>query len=210
VTNCRQKPGSAARASVGPDIRNTDSKHPAVHRIPFAMSLLPQTIPFPLPKAASQTLGIWCSRNPEASARQFSLPSAPFRICERASHCTLKARRPPVLFFCVPQPLSRQRSRADAECFRIATPRPSLTKEPCGQPCPACMIARAAQDGRMARRCYSSHTGLLSAVRTRIVEYPQAHRRTSFLRAARSSSSRMLVYAFFKPDTYGRIRRKHG
>jgi hypothetical protein len=54
LANCRQKPGSAARASANPDIRNIDGKHTATNRSLF-VSPLPRIAQIPLPKVASPT-----------------------------------------------------------------------------------------------------------------------------------------------------------
>jgi hypothetical protein len=195
---CRQKPGSAARASVNPGTRNADKKNAAIDGSLFAISLLPRMIRLPPPTLASPTGRH--KAQPESHSLDAPICSplpTSFCICETASHRTLKARWPPSLFLsreatashaaiscgrqmflnCDAAPLHLQNNRmhhcrkrrirqnetAFVRCANTVAHR-------CGQPCPGRMIARAPQDGRMARRCYSWCTGLLSAVRMRIAK----------------------------------------
>jgi len=228
LANCRQKPGSAARASVSPDIRNnirnSDGKHAATNRSLFAMSPLPRMTPIPLPKKVASPTGS------EATCR---FPSSACSASARGLRTAPRTRVGlSVFFFCVPQLLSRQRPRTGRQrCFWIAIPlphaplpasfvygktrrtlpAPTQLRHQSGQLCPPRMMPRAPQDGREVRRCYSSAASLLSAVRTRIERpIPSTSPHTSFPICGMSYAPHRCSCRLFKPDEYGRIRRKHG
>jgi hypothetical protein len=155
-----------------------------------------------------------------------------FCICERTSHCTQNARWSLSLFLlCAATAVPATTPHGSAKMFldcntapactvagivvfgktRRTLPAPTQLRHQSGQLCPPRMMPRAPQDGREVRRCYSSLASLLSAVRTRIERpIPSTSPHTSFPICGMSYAPHRCSCRLFKPDEYGRIRRKHG
>jgi hypothetical protein len=111
------------------------------------------------------------SRDRRRLRRSIRTSRTPAGNTQQQTTACLPCRSPPE-----PPSISPLKVTSPAEAAKCRELPPSTLR--CKQVCPAHTTSRAPQDGRMARRCYSLRTSLLSAVRTRIADQFPAHRRT--------------------------------
>jgi hypothetical protein len=193
LANGRQKPGSAARAPVGPDIHHADRKHAATNRSLVAMSF---PCPIPPSKLASPAKATKCCKLPAASCARALILQSVFLACHNQNCRSDRFTGLACFAIATSAPAARHeqdRMRTDSirrrstGCF---AGNADTAEHQCdaSRSAPRLTIPRAPQDGRMTRRCYSSRTSLLSAVRTRIERLiPSTSPHIFFPRAARSS-----------------------